>query len=181
MFLFAESVSLDFRMILTQIPTFLLFLIAFSCCGAFSPTLRNYQRAIKVFGTPVDTETITVGKEIGTGSYGTVHYCSLNGKQWIGKRPLTLEELEEYCPADTSQKDLKAKFERCQYYWNVEEHCYNKLGEQPQLPLFKGTFQDEQNLKWLLLETVPSLSTEQADSTTCAPSLTDLMALDHEK
>jgi len=124
-----------------------------------------------------DLTVIQVGDKIGAGSYGTVHYCSLDGKaDWIGKRALSVDEVEVEDKDDVENK--KERQERCKYYWQVEAHCYSKLGEHPQIPLFKGfEYQDEeQDQPWMLFGLVPS-TTGQGP----APALGDLMKLDHDK
>ena len=156
----------------------LFFLLTVPTCDGFSrrgfPLSRWFrQSSSAIFAVDTDASTVQVGDQIGKGSYGIVHVCSRENKEWIGKRPLTTEEL------DTETGDLKDKVRRCEYYWKVEEHCYEKLGEHPQLPFFKGAFQDEEGRSWMLFEKIDS--TLEGKESKPAPSLADLMKLDHEK
>eukprot|EP00532_Pseudo-nitzschia_australis_P005703 CAMPEP_0168166416 /NCGR_PEP_ID=MMETSP0139_2-20121125/2014_1 /TAXON_ID=44445 /ORGANISM="Pseudo-nitzschia australis, Strain 10249 10 AB" /LENGTH=881 /DNA_ID=CAMNT_0008083609 /DNA_START=52 /DNA_END=2697 /DNA_ORIENTATION=- len=111
---------------------------------------------------PIDAleagDALVVDREIGSGSYGTVHL--LTSKQshdrtavFVGKRPWRYEELiqkktkqenEKGISIDAKKgeepKDMKERAERCLYYWKkVEEHCFEKLAPHPQLPPFLGT------------------------------------------
>ncbi|CAB9503498.1 linked kinase-associated serine/threonine phosphatase 2C [Seminavis robusta] len=140
---------------------------------------------LRVWGTPVDTDVtlVSVGEEVGAGSYGKVHLCTTpttgndKGEQFIGKRPLTLEEVQaNKVSASSTDKELKEKTQRCQHYWDVEKHCFSKLGHHPQLPkLVEGSFRDDQNRPWMLFPVIGDGNQKPA------PSLTDLMELDHEK
>ena len=144
--------------------------------------------------TSTISRIVEIGDEIGTGSYGTVHFCSLHGSNelYIGKRCLTVDELqtmEGSSASDdsdgTKNRDPKERAKRCQYYWDVEEHCYAKLAshDTPQIPKYQGSdFRDDQDRRWMLFDVVPStLDTKTSNKIKPAPSLTDLMKLDHEK
>ena len=114
---------------------------------------------------------IVVGKEIGSGSYGTVHMLTMDdddGKptQFIGKRPWSKAELTEKGEIENP----KERAERCLYYWQVEDHCFSKLPPHPQLPPYFGTHDD-----WMVFGLVGD-----DDNNTPAPTLSDLMKLDSE-
>ena len=193
-------------------------LYAPSMCQAFtSPTYipwlhttttRSALITTKLAATATSTSRVQVGDEIGTGSYGTVHFCSLedSDEMYIGKRCLTVDELQEVEDGSTdgnsnddgsssddkgTKSDPQERAKRCQYYWDVEEHCYAKLAaskdsDTTQIPKYQGSdFRDEQDRRWMLFDVVPSTlpqdNTKNSDKVKPAPSLTDLMKLDHEK
>jgi len=122
--------------------------------------------------------TVEVGDEIGKGSFGTVHYCWLVSDDddiKIGKRSLTLDEV-----ADT--ENPKRKFERCHYYWQIEEHMYQKLGTNDQIPLYLGSdFVDAEGRQWMLFNVVTKDGDNSKSTKEAAPCLCDLMKLDHDK
>ena len=90
----------------------------------------------------------------------------------IGKRPWTLEELQEtyqqqFADNVVNQDErqfLKEKAVRCQYYYQVEQHCVSKLsmahdnsaeeGDDVNhwIPPYVGTGRDDQDREWLLWE-----------------------------
>jgi len=123
-----------------------------------------------------------IAKRIGSGSYGTVHECHLIRSQddvaaCVAKRVWSYEEIQANVPtkvADSdkvvartglayakketnnvqiSNEETKKRFQRCQHYWEVERHCFEKLerlkrdeGEKllsKALPSFLGVFDDD--------------------------------------
>lgn len=105
---------------------------------------------------------ISVGKLIGSGSYGRVHLLTLGSEKsetFIGKRAARQDEL-----SDTD--DPKERASRCLYYWQVEDHCFSKLPPHPQLPPYYGKRED-----WMIFGLI-------GDGTNPAPTLLDLMAKD---
>ena len=131
---------------------------------------KQTQSTSQAASLPVGTKIskVSVGKEIGSGSYGTVHILNATttrGEQLslIGKRPWTKDELSPQ--GEDSPKDRAA---RCMYYWQVEDHCFERLPPHPQLPPYYGT-SDE----WMLFGLVGDQG-----SVTPAPTLSDLMKKD---
>ena len=122
-----------------------------------------------------------VGSNIGSGSYGTVHTARrLDSKkakeeECVAKRAWTLEEIEALLPED-DKKRQKGRHERCDYYWSVEKHCFEKIPPHPGIPPYEGTIQDEQGLEWLVFGKITA-SADPSDATT-APSMQDLLDLD---
>jgi serine/threonine protein kinase len=154
--------------------------------------LSSAASLLLLWGTspPADTGVTSlqrIGTEIGAGSYGKVHSCTTiidGGKEQvvlIGKRPLTMEEVRSIAASSSgaSEKEWKEKVQRCQHYWDVEKHCFLKLGDHPQLPRFRGFVRDSEERPWMLFDTV--FSTLDKDTEKPAPSLKDLMKLDHDK
>mmetsp|Transcript_7545 Transcript_7545/g.22035 ORF Transcript_7545/g.22035 Transcript_7545/m.22035 type:complete len:886 (+) Transcript_7545:233-2890(+) len=148
-----------------------------------------------------------VDTNIGSGSYGTVHLLSSERSDgqpivYVGKRPWGYKELaqkkanheeEAGNPINKTKrdesKDMKERADRCMYYWEVEEHCFEKIPPHPQLPPFFGTTKDKIELKvnadaisevrndkdWMIFGFVGKI---EEDTPLPAPSLQDLMRLD---
>jgi len=111
--------------------------------STFSRTNRGKQQQEALFefrktsaisaanGDDIKKANVEVGERIGSGSYGTVHLLDLISTEQtttrIGKRPWKQDEIDDENP--------KKKVSRCQYYWQVEEHCFRKLPPHPQLTL----------------------------------------------
>jgi serine/threonine protein kinase len=147
-----------------------------------------------LFGKASATTTVEVGPLIGSGSYGTVHDLTLDGDRtvtYVGKRPWKEEEL---LPADNNDgnnnnnanaKDPRERAQRCQYYWEVEAHCFSKLPPHPQIPPYFGTRDN-----WMVFGLVVGddddddnydESQQQHHRQRPAPTLADLMKLDMDK
>lgn len=147
-------------------------------------------------------KSLEVGDNIGSGSYGTVHLLhSKKGEWFVGKRPWSLQELEERSSVTSSQqgnsisasgsqkkndpkfgskgkspKDPMDRAARCLYYWKVEAHCFAKLPPHPQLPPYIGV-QDQTD--WMVFGFVGESSGDgTASMPKPAPTLQDLMNLD---
>ena len=117
---------------------------------------------------------------VGSGSYGTVHRVQFHGKDCIGKRAWTSDELEQQNP-DLSKDEIKDKSTRCRYYWNVEEHCFQKLEDYQGLPSYQGTYQDAKGRSWMVFELIAA---SNDDDKTPAPTLDKIMEqdrLDHRE
>lgn len=113
---------------------------------------------------PVLDREIVVGKQIGKGSYGSVHILNSETDTFIGKCPWQeVDLLDEENPKDRAI--------RCQYYWEVEDHCFSKLPAHPQLPPYFGTKRFEKNKKWMVFGFV-------GNNEEPAPTLSNLMELD---
>ncbi|KAG7370610.1 protein kinase GAF family protein [Nitzschia inconspicua] len=152
----------------------------------------------------VTVDDVVVGDNIGSGSYGTVHFLKLsdrviqtsldnnNNNIFVGKRPWTEDELQERMKnnqdeknssrgssssssINTMKKDVKERATRCLYYWQVERHCFNKLSPHPQLPPFYGVVNNE----WMVFGFVGTEAKESIFPLP-APTLDDLMRLDVE-
>jgi serine/threonine protein kinase len=98
-------------------------------------------------------DKIVILDKIGSGSYGTVHYCQFDEENstnfYVAKRAWTFNELVDkqseaqdksnYGEEDKDakiakkkkdkdeQKKLKERAKRCQHYLTVEEHCLEKI------------------------------------------------------
>lgn len=98
-------------------------------------------------------DQIVILDKIGSGSYGTVHYCQFDEENstnfYVAKRAWTFNELVDkqseaqdksnYGEEDKDakiakkkkdkdeQKKLKERAKRCQHYLTVEEHCLEKI------------------------------------------------------
>ena len=124
---------------------------------AAQTTSRNMVKWPDIFPTKTSTEQyIQIGKNIGFGSYGTVHLCafldddssSKNPKKnvqqniMIAKRAWTEEELPQgtYASSSCSKEDgnkshnqesdkqsLQERANRCAQYLQVERHCFEKM------------------------------------------------------
>ena len=137
----------------------------------FAVTEKDQSTSQSESSMPLGTKIkkVSVGEEIGSGSYGTVHLLKAttsrneNEEVLIGKRPWTVEELSP--KGEDTPKDRAA---RCLYYWQVEDHCFERLPPHPQLPPYFGTIDE-----WMVFGLV-------GDQETCtpAPTLSDLMKLD---
>ena len=145
-------------------------------------------------------DDLSIGKNIGSGSYGTVHLLQSKTKQstsnFVGKRPWRYEELllrkREKAPAEEENVDvvaMKERAERCMYYWRVEQHCFTKLEPHPQLPLFLGTSttrkdKESDGNEWMVFGFVGEIQQDPSGDDTMietpvpAPTMQDLMRLD---
>uniref|UniRef100_A0A7S4T6Z0 Protein kinase domain-containing protein n=1 Tax=Ditylum brightwellii TaxID=49249 RepID=A0A7S4T6Z0_9STRA len=141
-------------------------------------------------GNDVDSrEKISIGKNIGSGSYGTVHLATLisdensgvdggEGQILIAKRAWTIDELRvrlsttdgssssgsgeeaKESPAPLDESTLQKKAKRCQYYLDVEKHCFTKIAELQNsqtgvVPDFLGTYTDQHDHhEWIVFKMV---------------------------
>ena len=118
---------------------------------------------------------IKICKEIGRGSYGIVHLCNFHNDNdevtMIAKRALTGEEIEEklsknydddedYDPFRIKNK-VREKLKRCNYYFNVEKHCFEKIqsnqedSDDSKLPKLIGTFKDiDDDIEWMVFSLI---------------------------
>ena len=146
-------------------------------------------------------QALIVDDNIGSGSYGTVHFLESKQSQsqpaiFVGKRPWEYtellrktekEEADEEGASITREKrsglskEMKERAERCLYYWKVEEHCFDKLPPHPQLPPFLGTTKiagsetkDPKN-EWMVFGFVGDV---KGGLPLPAPTLQDLMRMD---
>ena len=172
---------------------------------------------------------ITVLDKIGSGSYGTVHYCKIespkdsdsdgsNSLFYVAKR--ALDELKEKNSKSTKKNDdnenvdksndnnsekmtkeqtnqFKNRAKRCNYYLDVEEHCFKKMKRShddekddddmvqgSKTPDFIGRFQDSDNkYEWLVFGLI-SMKDDKANQESfstppkAAKSLNHAMVLD---
>ena len=114
------------------------------------------------------SSVLCIGEEIGRGSYGIVHLCTLGDETLIGKRAFVLDELEEQ--QDSSPQD---RLKRCQYYLNVERHCFEKLSSHPQIPNYRGVVVDKDGNDWMTFDMITSSSRNHHDKV--APTLQQVM------
>ncbi len=162
---------------------------------------------------------ITILQNIGSGSYGTVHYCTLDNNVYVAKRAWTKQELQDRIITPTSSSSssspsssnsddrkneddkkkteqlLTNKVKRCNYYLNVEQHCFEKIIQSNKnhnsygnLPQYIGRFQDSENgYEWLVFELIASssktttadaINNENENSRKAARSLNHVMYLD---
>lgn len=115
--------------------------------------------------TPIRTdEGVIIGDCIGKGSYGVVHYVA--NHRMVGKRALTNDEVVLKTNAAT---DVRQKVQRCNHYWRVEQHCFQKMMATASncIPQYRRSVQDQDERSWMLFDTVPA-----------AESLGDLMLRD---
>eukprot|EP00540_Astrosyne_radiata_P006569 CAMPEP_0116832662 /NCGR_PEP_ID=MMETSP0418-20121206/6014_1 /TAXON_ID=1158023 /ORGANISM="Astrosyne radiata, Strain 13vi08-1A" /LENGTH=864 /DNA_ID=CAMNT_0004462043 /DNA_START=501 /DNA_END=3095 /DNA_ORIENTATION=- len=127
---------------------------------------------------------LKVGRQVGKGSYGTVHLCTLDRHDssshpplsLVCKRPWTTAECAEQKHANPAQRQ-----ERCQYYFNVEKHCMEKIRSSkrptPFITDYLGSYMDDKDgLEWMVF----SMISQPSEDTTPAPSLADIMGLDQD-
>lgn len=100
---------------------------------------------------------LRVGRNIGSGSYGTVHTIVVEKtkndggeeRQLVGKRSWTERELAEKNTQEVDasidgvkendkEAHCKERYNRCRYYWDVERHCAETLPPHPGLPFYLG-------------------------------------------
>ena len=132
-----------------------------------------------------------IGSVIGSGSYGTVHYISVDedgaAVQLIGKRPWTVQELQEKYQSiadNVVSKDesdnIKDKAMRCQYYFTVEKHCFTKMIQEDAIsfgiPQYRGIGVDSERREWMLFD--PIYAPNAVGPTEIATSLQELIELD---
>jgi serine/threonine protein kinase len=83
---------------------------------------------------------IQILEKIGSGSYGTVHYCKFDPSSqtdddgnhqdyYVAKRAWTFDELKEKQKdlSKDDEKKLQQRAQRCSNYLNVEQHCLEKI------------------------------------------------------
>jgi serine/threonine protein kinase len=151
-------------------------------------SIRKIQRRSTTF------QIQEVGSVVGSGSYGTVHYISVEDEEGgntttlIGKRPWTIFELQEQYQNSADNvvsKDeldnVKDKASRCQYYFTVEKHCLTKMMKEGAvsfgLPQYRGTGVDSELREWMLFD--PLYAPNHTDgSFELATSLQELIELD---
>jgi serine/threonine protein kinase len=148
----------------------------------------------KLHRRPSTVSIKEIGSVIGSGSYGTVHHITVQEEEWeggtmtvIGKRPWTMQELQEqyqYNADNVVSKDsldnVKDKALRCQYYFNVEKHCFAKMMKDDVvsfgIPQYRGTGVDTEQREWLLFDPLYSPKTDGPSE--IAMSLQELIELD---
>ena len=118
----------------------------------------------------ITSATLTVGDRVGKGSYGVVHLCELGDEQVICKRSYTLDELDAQKNGDAAQR-----LKRCQYYANVEKHCFEKLQPHPQIPSYRGTHMDNEGNEWMTWDVIQNYNHANKK---CCPTLSDVIASD---
>lgn len=132
---------------------------------------------------------VRIGSNVGSGSYGTVHLCQFLNKgnredtvPYIAKRAWTEVDLLRRSKLDNDDAEIddidndlgekekkknrpREKAKRCEYYFHVEQHCFQKLnslfedqsGTQQtiQFPKYCGTYIDqEENHPWLVFDLI---------------------------
>jgi serine/threonine protein kinase len=135
-----------------------------------SPLARNIPSLAgsRLFASPSTTSVLVDGTLVGRGSYGRVHLCTIGEETVIGKRAYILEELEKV----SALKDPQHRLKRCDYYFNVERHCFEKMARHPQLPVYRGIVKDKAGNSWMTFDPIESLSNQ------CAPTLQQVMEAD---
>ena len=137
-------------------------------------------------------EILRVGKEVGNGSYGTVHLCDLQASSdsdtVIGKRAWGISDLQERDEGQQNsvrdKKFYKDKAVRCAKFLDVEKHCFSKMqnlranGEMSmspwQLPELIGCFVDDNNDEWATFSLIEARSKNiNEPSTSAAITLSD--------
>lgn len=148
---------------------FFIFLLSARFAGAFvvSPTQRHSSTSL---AASTQATTLQIGKQVGRGSYGVVHLCTLDKKQVICKRPYVLKELA------LKHDDPQERVKRCQYYANVEKHCFEKLSAHKQIPTYKGIYQDFEGNEWMTFDVI-HFEGSDGGIVTC-PSLQQVMETD---
>mmetsp|Transcript_37378 Transcript_37378/g.41812 ORF Transcript_37378/g.41812 Transcript_37378/m.41812 type:complete len:899 (+) Transcript_37378:23-2719(+) len=215
--------SMVFGLILAQLPTTTSFLMpttSFLPLGSKTVTTSYLQRRrqrTKIFAVeqiidPLSTDNVSnkemkkafettdndlsVGSNIGSGSYGTVHLLQSKTKQsiFVGKRPWRYEELllkkqeekeKEVVTIDKKNEKTigvvaKERAGRCLYYWKVEQHCFKKIPPHPQLPNYLGTSttlnkKGKEDDEWMVFGFVGD---KMIENSLPAPTLKDLIRLD---
>lgn len=134
-----------------------------------SPSQRS--AATRLFASTT-ASTLQIGKQVGKGSYGVVHLCTLGGEQVICKRPYVFKEVA------LNFDDPKERIERCQYYGTVERHCFEKLSKttNKQVPNYRGVYTDCEGNEWMTFDLV-HFQGEDGSKVTC-PSLDQVMGTD---
>jgi len=151
-----------------------LFLFVSTTAHAFAPTNAR-QRTTSTFPLSAATASsvLEVGEEVGRGSYGRVHLCTLGDDTVICKRAYTVDELAE------KSNDPKARVKRCQYYWDVERHCFEKLPAHSQIPTYRGVFTDEKGNEWMTFDVIQTNNKkDKVSKTRCCPTLQEVMDVD---
>jgi serine/threonine protein phosphatase PrpC/serine/threonine protein kinase len=111
-----------------------------------------------------DTVLLEIQKNLGNGSYGTVHLVWFYGELCVGKRAWTRDEFatsKRYGSLDATTLDDKAA--RCQVYFETEAHCLRKLKGVSGVLTLRDVVEDNQHLKWMVFDLV-SAGTEPAPS-----------------
>lgn len=114
---------------------------------------------------PHAVSSLTIGDLVGSGSYGTVHLCTLDdsAKPMICKRHWKKSEL-------TSAENPVEREARCRHYFEVELHCYEKMEHSNKIANYVGTYMDDLGRKWMTFELLTKPGSEQA-----APTLEDVI------
>jgi hypothetical protein len=124
---------------------------------------------------------LRIADRIGSGSYGTVHKCFLikskdDIETCVAKRAWSYDEIEANVPKRVNDSDkvvartglayakketedvpvsadeVTSRAERCIHYWEVESHCFQKLGDKQKdgddllsqaVPVFLGKYHDD--------------------------------------
>lgn len=148
--------------------------IAFSPLPQIRSNPVHYHLLPSVSSSSINTELLEIGTEVGSGSYGTVHLCQYEGETAICKRAWDAKDLNKY-------NDPKERAERCQYYFGVEKHCFEKLqlnisstASTAPMPSYKGTFKDSKGYNWMVF----GLISQSGSKYNPAPSLDDVIKLD---
>ena len=132
-----------------------------------SPLSRTIPSFTRLFSS--STASVLVdGPLVGRGSYGRVHLCTIGDETVIGKRAYVLEELTN----STALKDPHHRLKRCEYYFHVERHCFEKMAPHPQIPNYRGVMKDKRGNAWMTFDPIESHSNK------CAPTLQQVMEAD---
>lgn len=127
------------------------------------------HRALHMAEVPV-ANNLQVGRLVGSGSYGTVHLCTLDGetRPLICKRAWTKEELSD-------QDDPEYKESRCRHYFRVEQHLFEKMERGSGLVSdYIGSFQDTDGREWMTFSLVTAVGTTNE----AAPTVSDVILKD---
>jgi serine/threonine protein phosphatase PrpC/serine/threonine protein kinase len=107
-----------------------------------------------------------IGEHVGRGSYGTVH-LSDNDDDLVCKRAWTAQELLE--------QNSTRKADRCSYYFNVEQHCFEKMERNsPYISNYVNTVADDSGNKWMTFQLIADKEGKPA------PTLQNVLELDWE-
>jgi len=128
----------------------------------FSGTKIRYKNELNMkfpsSKSTIKKEMIDIKENIGSGSYGVVHLCTINGKDevMVGKRALT--ECEIKLRDTNSTESAQDRVKRCQHYLNVERLCFEKMQSSnessPNIPKYMGLFKDNQGNEWLVFSLI---------------------------
>lgn len=94
---------------------------------------------------------------MGRGSYGAVHRVEDKATMaMVGKRALVSDEL--LMMHNATDLERRQKVNRCNYYWRVEQHCFQKMmaGDPTScVPQYRRSFLDLQSRQWMLFDEIP--------------------------